>query len=162
MERCLQDELGVICFVFKHTISMHFVARNESAFTSSSGIRSDRSHLAKRYVLKFCEIDTRYPQDVLYVHLQFYQHFAAGGSAYGLLFASDGSSAILLAQATAKETNVLVFLPWVSVYYLHREEESMFPMVFSRALHAAAARMNLCPDLYSPYGEERSCAFAHF
>lgn len=36
----------------------------------------------------------------------------------------------------------------------------MLPMVFSRALHAAAARMNLCPSLYSPDAEEERCAFA--
>jgi hypothetical protein len=66
----------------------------------------------------------------------------------------------LLAQATAKEKNILEFLPWVSVYYLHREEDSMLPMVFSRALHAAAARMNLCPSLYIPDAEDKSCAFA--
>jgi hypothetical protein len=80
-----------------------------------------------------------------------------GGSAYGLLFAADGSSAILLSETTAKETNVLTFLPWASVYYLSREEEIIFPIVFSRALHAAAARMNLCPALYSPDSEDSSC-----
>jgi len=138
---------------------MHFTAGHESAFTSSSDIRSNHSPLAKRCVPRVSEIDM---QCLLDVHLQRHQHFVAGGSAYGLLFAADGSSAILLVQATAKETNVLSFLPWVSVYYLHRDEESMFPMVFSRALHAAAARMNLCPDLYSPDGDEKGCAFAQF
>lgn len=68
----------------------------------------------------------------------------AGGSAYGLIFAADGSSAILLAQDSAKETNVLNFIPWATVYYLHSLEESLSPVVFERAsvfewLHDAPA-----------------------
>ena len=74
----------------------------------------------------------------------------AGGSAYGLIFAGDGTSAILLAEHTAKESNQLGHLPWVTVYYLHRKEEAMLAQVLLRALHAAAARMNFCPDLFSP------------
>ena len=80
-----------------------------------------------------------------------------GGSAYGLLFASDGSSAILLSEQTAKETNVLNFLPWVSVYYVHRTEENILSIVFARALHAAVARMNLCPSLYSASADDMRC-----
>jgi hypothetical protein len=86
----------------------------------------------------------------------------AGGSAYGLMFAADGSSVILLAQGWAKETNVLNFVPWVTVYYLHELEESLFPVVFQRALHAAAARMSLCPDHYSPDADESGCDFSNF
>jgi hypothetical protein len=75
---------------------------------------------------------------------------AAGGSAYGLIFAGDGTSAILLSEEYAKESLILGHLPWVSVYYLHRTEEVMFPQVLLRALHAAASRLNICPDLYGP------------
>ena len=81
----------------------------------------------------------------------------AGGSAYGLIFAGDGTSAILLSETAAKETNQLGHLPWVSVYYMHRQEEFMFDKIFLRALHSAVARMNLCPDIYSPDPANRGC-----
>ena len=66
-----------------------------------------------------------------------------GGSAYGLLFAADGSAAVLLTDEDypAKETKILMMLPWVSVYYLHRREEEFMKYVLIRALHSAAMRM---------------------
>jgi hypothetical protein len=81
----------------------------------------------------------------------------AGGSAYGLIFAGDGTSAILLSERAAKETNQLGHLPWVTVYYMHRKEEFMFDKIFLRALHSAVARMDLCPDIYSPDPAKRGC-----
>ena len=78
------------------------------------------------------------------------------------MFAADGSSVILLAEDSAKETNVLNFVPWVTVYYLHRLEESLFPSVFQRAVHSAAARMSLCPDHYSPDTDDSGCDFSNF
>ena len=67
----------------------------------------------------------------------------AGGSAYGLLFAADGSAAVLLTDDScrAKETKILMMLPWVSVYYMHRREEEFMKHVLIRALHSAAMRM---------------------
>ncbi len=67
----------------------------------------------------------------------------SGGSAYGLLFAADGSAAVLLTDETcpAKETKILMMLPWVSVYYMHRREEEFMKYVLIRALHSAAIRM---------------------
>ena len=41
----------------------------------------------------------------------------------------------------AKETKILMMLPWVSVYYLHRREEEFMKHVLMRALHSAAMRM---------------------
>jgi hypothetical protein len=81
----------------------------------------------------------------------------AGGSAYGLIFAGDGTSAILLSEDSAKETNQLGHLPWVTVYYLHRKEEPIFAKVFLRALHAAAARLDLCPDAFTPGASSSGC-----
>ena len=54
----------------------------------------------------------------------------SGGSAYGLLFAADGSAAVLLTDETypAKETKILMMLPWVSVYYMHRREEDFMQL----------------------------------
>ena len=67
----------------------------------------------------------------------------SGGSAYGLLFAADGSAAVLLADEDypAKETKLLMMLPWVSVYYMHSREEEFIRHVLIRALHSAAIRM---------------------
>ena len=41
----------------------------------------------------------------------------------------------------AKETRILMMLPWVSVYYMHRREEEFMKLVLIRALHSAAMRM---------------------
>jgi hypothetical protein len=41
----------------------------------------------------------------------------------------------------AKETKLLMMLPWVSVYYMHRREEAIMKHVLIRALHSAAMRM---------------------
>ncbi len=67
----------------------------------------------------------------------------SGGSSYSLLFAADGSAAILLADegGPAKETKILTMLPWVSVYYLDRREENILRLVLIRAMHSAAMRM---------------------
>lgn len=87
---------------------------------------------------------------------------AAGGSAYGLIFAGDGTSAILLSEEYSKESLILGHLPWVSVYYLHRSEEAMFPQVLLRALHAAASRLDICPDLYNPDPSNSGCDFDNY
>jgi hypothetical protein len=70
-------------------------------------------------------------------------HLLSGGSSYGLLFAAEGSSAIVLVDEgeSARETNILMFMPFVSVYYMHRQEEEHFSRVLYRAMGAAAARM---------------------
>ncbi len=83
----------------------------------------------------------------------------AGGSAYGLIFAGDGTSAILLSEDSAKETNQLFLFAvvFVTVYYLHRKEEPIFAQVFLRALHAAAARLDLCPDTFTPAASSSGC-----
>ncbi len=86
----------------------------------------------------------------------------AGGSAYGLIFAGDGTSAILLSEEHAKESAVLGHLPWVSVYYLHRDEEFIFQKVLLRALHAAASRLDICPDLYRVRPSRSGCDFDTF
>jgi hypothetical protein len=69
--------------------------------------------------------------------------FRVGGSAYGLLFAADGSAAVLLSEedVPAKETKILMMFPWVSVYYFHRREEAFLKLVLMRALHSASMRM---------------------
>jgi hypothetical protein len=77
-----------------------------------------------------------------------------------LIFAGDGTSAILLSEDAAKETNQLGHLPWVTVYYLHRKEEHLFAQVFLRALHAAAARLDLCPDIFAPGASSSGCCDA--
>ena len=41
----------------------------------------------------------------------------------------------------AKEAKILMMLPWVSVYYMHRREEEFMKFVLIRALHSAAIRM---------------------
>ena len=41
----------------------------------------------------------------------------------------------------AKETKILMMLPWVTVYYMHRREEEFMKYVLIRALHSAAIRM---------------------
>ena len=59
------------------------------------------------------------------------------------MFAADGSAAVLLTDEShpAKETRVLMMLPWVSVYYMHRREEEFMKYVLIRALHSAAIRL---------------------
>jgi hypothetical protein len=68
---------------------------------------------------------------------------SAGGSAYGVIFAADGASAIMLVDEDqpAKETKLLMMLPWVNVYYMHRQEESLFPLFLYRAMSSASLRM---------------------
>jgi hypothetical protein len=67
-----------------------------------------------------------------------------GGSSYGLLFAAEGSSAIVLVDSgePARETNVLMFLPFVNVYFAHRGEQPLLPHMLFRAMGAAASRMS--------------------
>ena len=49
----------------------------------------------------------------------------------------------------AKETKILMMLPWVSVYYLHRREEHLLNLVLIRAMHSASMRMGFrMPRLY--------------
>jgi len=67
------------------------------------------------------------------------------------LFAADGAAAVLLTEEDqpAKETKILMMLPWVSVYYLHRREEHLLNLVLIRAMHSAAMRMGFpMPRLY--------------
>ncbi len=67
----------------------------------------------------------------------------AGGASYGVIFAADGASAILLADddQPAMETKLLMMLPWVNVYYMHRQEEMQFPLFLYRAMSSASLRM---------------------
>jgi hypothetical protein len=67
-----------------------------------------------------------------------------GGSSYGLLFAAEGSSAIVLVDngEPARELNVLTFLPFVNVYFAHRREQALLPHMLFRAMGAAASRMS--------------------
>ena len=64
------------------------------------------------------------------------------------MFAADGSAAVLLAEEgdPAKETNILMMLPWVTVYYMHRNEEDFMQLVLTRALHSASMRMGFSFD----------------
>jgi hypothetical protein len=66
-----------------------------------------------------------------------------GGSAYGLIFAAEGASAIILADEDkpAMETKLLMMLPWVNVYYMHRQEEHFFALFLFRAMSSASLRM---------------------
>jgi hypothetical protein len=57
---------------------------------------------------------------VALAHVLFDWLLFAGGSSYGLIFAGDGTSVILLSEEAAKDTNQLGHLPWVTVYYLLR------------------------------------------
>ena len=74
----------------------------------------------------------------------------AGGSAYGVIFAADGASAIMLVddEQPAKETKLLMMLPWVNVYYMHRQEENIFSLFLFRAMSSASVRMRF-PMPYS-------------
>jgi hypothetical protein len=67
----------------------------------------------------------------------------SGGSAYGVIFAADGASAIMLVDddQPAKETKLLMMLPWVNVYYMHRQEENLFSFFLFRAMSSASLRM---------------------
>ncbi len=83
-----------------------------------------------------------------------------------------------MSEEAAKDTNQLGHLPWVTVYYLLRrvlelvlpessinltllrKEEHLFAQVFLRALHAAAARLDLCPDTFSPGASSSGCCDA--
>ena len=39
------------------------------------------------------------------------------------------------------ETKLLMMLPWVNVYYMHRQEEMQFPLFLYRAMSSASLRM---------------------
>ena len=43
---------------------------------------------------------------------------------------------------SARETNILMYMPFVSAYYMHRQEEAQFARILYRAMGAAAARMS--------------------
>jgi hypothetical protein len=79
---------------------------------------------------------------------------STGGSAYGLIFAADGASAVVLTDdgKPAMETKLLMMLPWTNVYYMHRQEESFFPLFLFRAMSSASLRMKF-PMPYSKLSE---------
>jgi hypothetical protein len=42
----------------------------------------------------------------------------------------------------ARDLNVLTFVPFVNVYFAHREEHALLPHMLFRAMGAAASRMS--------------------